>query len=117
METRTIPAPPVAAGLFTVLLFVGVALFRFDVVTSVSHRFVPVVSVGQVPGDMAERLVIVDLGERTWPIRTADRLLRVEPGGTTCLVERRYVLRRFVRRRIALPGFCRASLENRGAAD
>ncbi|MDU8912883.1 hypothetical protein [Aestuariicoccus sp. MJ-SS9] len=87
------------------LLFVGVALVCHGLTVGITYRKVPVVSVTQVPGkDMLERLVVVDLGHRLWPIRTDDRLLRVRAGGTVCPMSRRILLRRWQSRSLALPG-------------
>ncbi|MEZ5720613.1 MAG: hypothetical protein R3D59_02305 [Paracoccaceae bacterium] len=92
----------------TVMLLVGlVALVRWDQVTTVRYRQVPVVSVQQVPGgDMAERAVIVDLGERQRLVRTGDWMILAEPGGQVCISERQLLLRRYVRVSLALPGYC-----------
>ncbi len=92
----------------TIMLLVSaVALVRSDLVTSVSYRRVPVVSVQQVPGsDMAVRAVVVDLGARQRLVGTSDWMIRVQPGGQVCVAERQLLLRRYVRVSLALPGYC-----------
>ena len=92
----------------TVMLLVSaVALVRWDQVTSVSYRRVPVVSVQQVPGsDMPVRAVVVDLGDRQRLVRTGDWMIRAQPGGQVCVAERQLLLRRYVRVSLALPGYC-----------
>lgn len=89
------------------LLVSAVALVRWDQVTSVSYRRVPVMSVQQVPGsDMPVRAVVVDLGDRQRLVRTGDWMIRAQPGGTVCIAERQLLLRRYVRVSLALPGYC-----------
>ena len=94
-------------------VMLGAAAFgvlRYDLVTGVTYRRVPVISVAQVPGyDMAERLVVVDLGDRRRAIRTGDPLLWVEAGGEACVAERYYLLRRWRRHALELPGYCRGA--------
>lgn len=92
----------------TVTLLVGaVATVRWDQVTAVNYRRVPVVSVQQVAGgDMPERAVVVDLGPRQRLVRTSDWMIRAEPGGQVCVAERQLLLRRYVRVSLALPGYC-----------
>lgn len=91
-----------------VTLLVGaVALVRWDQVTSVSYRRVPVVSVQQVPGgDMVTRAVVVDLGERQRLVRTSNWMIRTRPGEQVCIAERKLLLRRYTRVSLALPGYC-----------
>ena len=85
----------------------GVGLVRWDQVTAVSYRRVPVVSVQQVPGsDMATRAVIVDLGERRRYVRTSNWMIRTVPGEQVCIAERSLLLRRYTRVSLALPGYC-----------
>lgn len=89
------------------VLVSAVALVRWDQVTSVSYRRVPVMSVQQVPGsDMPVRAVVVDLGDRQRLVRTSDWMIRAKPGGQVCISERQLLLRRFVRVTPALPGYC-----------
>ncbi|MCB1355487.1 MAG: hypothetical protein KDK53_02960 [Maritimibacter sp.] len=91
-----------------VMLLVGVVgLIRWDQVSSVSYRRVPVVSVQQVPGgDLPARAVTVDLGDRQRLVRTGDWMIQAEPGEPVCIAERALVLRRFTRISLALPGYC-----------
>lgn len=90
-----------------ILLVAVVALVRWDQTLSVSYRRVPVVSVQQVPGgDLPERAVVVDLGERQRLVRTGDWMIRAEPGGEVCIAERQLLLRRIVRISLELPGYC-----------
>ena len=89
------------------LLVGGVGLARWDQVTSVSYRRVPVISVQQVPGgDMASRAVIVDLGERQRLVRTSNWMIRTVPDEQVCIAERTLLLRRYTRVSLALPGYC-----------
>ncbi len=89
------------------LLVSAVALVRWDQVTSVSYRRVPVVSVQQVPGsDMVTRAVVVDLGERQRFVRTSNWMIRTVPGEQVCIAQRTLLLRRYTRVSLALPGYC-----------
>ncbi|HCQ66299.1 MAG TPA: hypothetical protein DIU07_14610 [Rhodobacteraceae bacterium] len=89
------------------LLVSAVALVRWDQVTAVSYRRVPVVSVQQVPGsDMSVRAVVVDLGDRQRLVRTGDWMIRAQPGARVCIAERQLLLRRYVRVSLALAGYC-----------
>lgn len=91
-----------------VMLLVGaVGLVRFDQVIEVSYRRVPVVRVDQVPGgDLVERAVVVDLGDRQRLVVTTDWMIRARPGVPVCIAESRLLLRRYTRVRLALPGYC-----------
>lgn len=92
-------------------MFVVAALFYKGVVLDVEVQKVEVLSVTQVPGgDLSERLVVVDLGHRTFPIRTSDRLLIVEPGSVSCISKRHLLFRRWERYALELPGFCRSQM-------
>lgn len=94
------------AGLFAVSAFLYKGL-----VLDVEFQRVNVVSVALVPGgDLSERLVVVDLGHSTIPIRTSDRLLIVEPGTVACVSKRHMLSRRWVRYALELPGYCRSIL-------
>ena len=79
----------------------------FKILLTDPFKHLRVVEVIQAPGHSAnERLVIVHLGDRLWPIRTSDRLLVTEPGTLTCVSERHIFLRRWKHYRLELPGFC-----------
>ena len=91
-------------------LFVGFALIRFDLSLQVSYRQVPVVAVEQVAGrDQSNRRAVVDLGGARRAVWLADPYLWVSPGDIACLEERRMLVRRWVYRRLVLPGYCRGT--------
>lgn len=99
--------PPRFIGIPAVLAFVGIALFRWDVVTEVEYREALVLEVIQVPGkSMSDRLVVVDLGDRPWPLRTSDPYLRLREGEQACVAKRRMLLRRWQRYSLELSGYC-----------
>lgn len=85
------------------------ALIRFDMITAVEHRVGRVEDVVQWPGgSMAERLVVVSWGHglrRALP--TGDPLLRLARGDRVCIASRRFLLRRWTRHTLVLPGYCR----------
>ncbi|MFD1341680.1 hypothetical protein [Litorisediminicola beolgyonensis] len=84
-------------------------LIRYDMITHVEHSVGRVEDVLQLPGgSMAERLVVVSWGQsmrRALP--TGDPLLHLRTGDRVCIASRRYLLRRWTRHAIVLPGFCR----------
>jgi len=89
-------------------LLCAASLLCRGLVLDVKYKNVPVLHVIQVPGgDMNERLVIVDLGHRTYPIKTSDRLLIVTPGSLACVAKKYVLMRRWQRYSLALPGYCR----------
>lgn len=89
--------------------FIAVAaLFYKGLVIDVEFQRVEVVSVTQIPGrDMSERLVVVDLGHRSFQIRTSDRLIVIRQGEIACVSKRHVLTRRWLRYRMELPGYCR----------
>ncbi len=96
------------AGVGAVILFAGIALYQKGLLIDVEYQQANVIDVIQVPGEtMSDRLVIVDLGQQNWPIRTSDRLLRVSKGEMACIAKRKMLARRWIRYTLVLPGFCR----------
>lgn len=91
------------------VVFIGIALTFNGLVLDVTYQRARVLEVIQVPGqDATERLVLVDLGHRHFPLRTADRLLHIDKGQLACVSQRHILLRRWKRYRLELPGYCRA---------
>lgn len=89
-------------------LFIVIGLFYHGFIYEVRYRRVPVLDVVQSPGhDANERLVIIDLGDRTYPLRTTDRLIWVQPGERTCIAEQKLISRRWLKYQLAFPFYCR----------
>ena len=92
-------------------LFLIAALLFKGLVLDVEYQQAKVLSITQVPGgDLSERLIVVDLGHRNYPIRTSDRLLVVTQGSLACISKRRVLIRRWVRYGLVLPGYCQTAL-------
>lgn len=90
------------------LLFIVIALVTKGLVFDVTYQKVRVIQIIQIPGEaMSDRLVIVDLGDRQRPIRTSDRLLRLEVGDMACVAKRKVIFRRWTVYSLELSGYCR----------
>ena len=98
---------PIEFAAIGAILFVAIAFSRGILTLAVEYQPAQVINVIQIPGaDMSERLVIVDTGEHQRPIRTSDRLLRLQVGEIACISKRTIFLRRWQRYRLELPGYC-----------
>lgn len=92
-----------------IILAIGVfGLIRYDLITQVEFQKARVVSVQNIAGRGGhERFVTVELGKNRRVMRTGDWMLRTKPGGEVCVAKRQFLLRRWVRYRLALPFYCR----------
>lgn len=102
---------PFGAMLPTLVVVFGIGLLglvRGDLTLAVEYRWGRVVDILQVPGrDLSERLVLIEMDDRRLALRTGDRLLRLHKGDRACIQQRHMLLRRWVRRSLALAPFCR----------
>lgn len=103
-----------AAQIVTFLLaFTIVALFTRGVVTNIEYKFVPAISVVQIPGQtLSDRIVVVDLGDRPRTFRTSERLLVVTAGEPVCVAKRTIFGGRWRSYQLSLPRYCRDLFRN-----
>ena len=92
-----------------VVVAIGVyGLIRYDLIVAAEYRVARVIAVQQVAGyDASERQVVVDLGTYQRALRTSDWLLRTDLGRPVCVKRSTLLLRRWVRHRLVLPGYCK----------
>ena len=93
---------------FALIVALGIGLyglFRFEMIVGAEYRVARILAVQQVAGaDLRDRLVIVDLGEYPRALRTSDWMLRTHPGQPVCVKRATYLLLRWVRHVLVLPG-------------
>jgi hypothetical protein len=89
------------------IAFIGIALFRFDLVMSVSYRPVRVVHVQVVQGGQAPlRLVTVEMGNGRRNLLTGDPFIATPAGALVCLGETRMLLRSWTRYSLQHSAYC-----------
>jgi len=85
-----------------------------DIILSAEYRIAQVLDVQPVAGaDASERLVVVDLGDKQRALKTSDWLLQTKVGHSVCVRRAEFVVKRWVKHSLALPGFCKDLCSNK----